>query len=99
METIIGLLIVLVPVILKVIAKRREKSASADEELTYPVESIAMPAAEEPVSEEESVREPSPAVKPASAITPVSEEKEVRKDERIDPKKLVIYSEIMKTKF
>ena len=99
METIIGLLIVLVPVILKVIAKRREKSASADEELSYPVESLAMPATEEPVSEEEPVREPSPAVKPASAITPVPEEKEVRKDERIDPKKLVIYSEIMKTKF
>jgi hypothetical protein len=71
METIIGLLIVLVPVILKVIAKRREKSASADEELSYPVESLAMPVAEEPVSEEEPVQEPSPEVKPASAITPV----------------------------
>lgn len=99
METIIGLLIVLVPVILKVIAKRREKSASADEELTYPVESNAMPAAEEPVSVEEPVREPSSEVKPASVITPAPEEEEVRKGERIDPKKLVIYSEIMKTKF
>lgn len=141
METIIGLLFVLLPIIFKVIGKRLEnagkqeqagkirefskkylESESDDEAMedirqwfngepaTVEGESVSESAAEEPVVE-------GPVV-PASRMTEKSapelkakrkekrkipilleEETEKKGKEKIDPKKLVIYSEIMKPKY
>lgn len=144
METIIGLLFILLPVIFKLIGKRLEQSGqvekagkfkkvaetlNGDEEVETPIfdwlsdESAAEPErpAVEPV-------EPFPVVNPVPAksqiplweaeaqsvsksrIKPVhmsikakktllQEETNQKKREKIDPKKLVIYSEIMKPKY
>ena len=141
METIIGLLFILLPVIFKFIGKRLEQSGQSekagkfkkiaeklngDEEVETPVFDWL---SDEP--DEESFEEP---VKPAPVVIPVPVEPQIhlweaeaqpvskkkikhaqksvkarkpmleeevpqKKREKIDPKKLVIYSEIMKPKY
>ena len=141
METIIGLLFILLPVIFKFIGKRLEQSGQSekagkfkkiaeklngDEEVETPVFDWL---SDEP--DEEPFEEP---VKPAPVVIPVPVEPQIhlweaeaqpvskkkikhaqksvkarkpmleeevpqKKREKIDPKKLVIYSEIMKPKF
>lgn len=119
METIIGLLFILLPVIMKLIAKRLEAAGKPEgakavktfveehlevEEWIEEAFSESVEAPEtEPVAEGEPVRmEPvlkgqqkkEPAGKPV-----IQEPEPEKKGEKIDPKKLVIYSEIMKPKF
>ena len=114
MEEILGLLIALGAIILKVVGNRLEKSgksapAAVTEEESEPadfdfkgwVREALYDDAPEPVKpapkvEENVVRQ----TKPAARKTPILvEEEPKKKGEKIDPKKLVIYSEIMKPKY
>ena len=132
METIIGLLFILLPVILKIIGKRLEQSGqpekakklqdfldtiSSEEDdvddemeveydddgqivsvhpkMIWEPEPVSTPAPEKTFVFES---KPSPAVKKQKKPMLV-EETPKKKSEKIDPKKLVIYSEIMKPKF
>lgn len=144
METIIGLLFILLPVIFKFIGKRLEQSGQSDKagkfkkiaEALNSDEEVETPIfdwlSEEPAEQPElPVEEP---VKPAPVVIPVPAEPQIhlweaeaqpvskkkikhaqksvkarkpmleeevpqKKREKIDPKKLVIYSEIMKPKY
>lgn len=144
METIIGLLFILLPVIFKFIGKKLEQSGqpekagkfkniaeslTGDEEVETPIldwiSEEPVQEAEEPdwkPFEPETVVPPAPVtpqihiweaeampvekkkIKPAQKTLKVKkpmleEETAQRKREKIDPKKLVIYSEIMKPKY
>ena len=121
METIIGLLFILLPVIFKLIGKRLEQSGNQDDARKVREFADAFEGEESPmnsweylgkaavdVQEEEkpSSVETQKADMPANEGTPVvvrkpilMEEADKPKGEKIDPKKLVIYSEIMKPKF
>jgi hypothetical protein len=103
MDTIIGLLFVLVPVILTVVSKRLDKAGKDGDEVEVPSMSEVFP----PVSRHMTdVEQPKPQLQPKKKLQPhrdpsfkVKEEENPRKKEKLDPKKLVIYSEIMKPKF
>lgn len=122
METIIGLLFILLPVIFKLIGKKLEQSGKieASEKMREIVEAMGEDNDESPIVEwqkEEPVvpkapvvqqaprtevkpkENVKPAVKKPKAKKPILVEEEKKKAEKIDPKKLVIYSEIMKPKF
>lgn len=135
METIIALLFVLLPVILKLIGKKFEKAGQSeraekmreiaelfgkdddDSEVEHdddgqvvnvppvqvvPVQTDARPdaASSKPVVSENVVRQTMTKSKPSSRMKPLLvEEEQGKKGEKIDPKKLVIYSEIMKPKY
>lgn len=105
METIIGLLFILLPVILKLVGKRLEQSQHTTEILSFPEETSFVEEAPRSIILEESVPEPvmPEPVKlepqPLSRKPMLEEEQQQKKEEKIDPKKLVIYSEIMKPKF
>lgn len=133
METIIGLLFILLPVIFKLIGKRLEQSGKTEsaekmreiaekfgeDDNTFPdwlnegdlhEESapIAVPEVKIPASE---VKAPAPVMHEVNFVeapkmvqrkkrTPIlNEEVAERKREKIDPKKLVVYSEIMNPKY
>lgn len=136
METIIGLLFILLPVIFKFIGKRLEQSGQAEKADKLRKAADKMLGNDEETVEESpfldwlqeesadeggrSVTEP---VKPAPIVIPVPVEPQIhlweagarpvskkkkpileedvpqKEREKIDPKKLVIYSEIMKPKF
>lgn len=123
METIIGLLLILLPIIFKLIGKKLEQSGSPEKARKVREFADAFGGDEFPKSDceysvqemlvEQEPEQPLPAQVPVEKIgsplqegTPVlkkkqilMEEEQVRKGEKIDPKKLVIYSEIMKPKF
>lgn len=132
METIIGLLFILLPVILKLIGKRLEQSGQPEKAKKLQDFLDTISSEEDDVDDEMEVEydddgqivsvhpkmiwEPEPVStpvqektfvfesKPAPAVKkqkkPVlMEETPKKKSEKIDPKKLVIYSEIMKPKF
>ena len=128
METIIGLLFVLLPVIFKLVGKKLEQSGTETPILDWlegkpkmdkdmyveydddgHVTSVLprdkyVPKQPDPIVAPVYVREPAPEgeaqFKPVSGRKPMLEEDvQVKKGEKIDPKKLVIYSEIMKPKF
>ena len=123
METIIGILFLLLPVILKVIGKKFAQSGATEKARrireiaeTFTEES---PDIDEDELEEKPVRilfEEKPAQTAPETASPFSgeglfdvkrpvrkpakaEEPKQEKKEKIDPKKLVLYSEIMKPKF
>ena len=124
METIIGLLFLLLPVIFKLIGKRLEQAGNVDQakKMRDVYEAFGGETEEEqeeilPVEEGEPVEfsgfevkvNPLPVKKPkvisvakiteTPKVQPVLMEEQEEPKEKIDPKKLVIYSEIMKTKF
>lgn len=133
METIIGLLFILLPVIFKLISRKLEKAGQAEKagRLKELAEMIGgedeTPATQtwhtdpvfelepelEPQSEPEQVApvvvmEPvkhvpvkQAAVKPSVKVKPkkVALEEKKEKKEKIDPKKLIVYSEIMTPKY
>ena len=132
METIIGLLFILLPVILKLIGKRLEQSGQPEKakklqdfldtisseeddvddemEVEYDDDGQIVSVHPKMIWEPEPVSTPAPEKtfvfesKPAPAVKkqkkPVlMEETPKKKSEKIDTKKLVIYSEIMKPKF
>lgn len=94
MDTIIIVLIVLVPVFLSLVGKALDK-AGKDGGVT-PSMTEVFPR----VSGDEDFEEPPvPQKKPKAAQPVMQTEEKPRKKEKLDPKKLVIYSEIMKPKF
>lgn len=119
METIIGLLFILLPVIFKLIGKKFEQSGQAatarkireiaemfgEESDMTPEEFEPEESAPEPGPLPTPVEEPeykpvqTPVKKPAPAPAPTPESDQSAHKNVIDPKKLVIYSEIMKPKF
>ena len=134
METIIGLLFILLPVIFKLISRKLEKAGQAEKagRLKELAEMIGgedeTPATHtDPVFELEPELEPEPepqpepeqvapvvvmepvkhvpvkqaAVKPSVKVKPkkVALEEKKEKKEKIDPKKLIVYSEIMTPKY
>ena len=116
MDTIIGLLFVLVPVILTVVSKRLEKAGKDGDEVEVPSMSEVFPPVSRHMTDvdegmsshdlKQPVPQPKPQLQPKKKLQPhrdpafkVKEEENPRKKEKLDPKKLVIYSEIMKPKF
>lgn len=128
METIIGLLFILLPLIFKLIGRKLEKAGQAEKagQLKELAEMIGgedeTPATQtwhtDPVFELEPELEPQPepeqvapvvvmepvkqaAVKPSVKVKPkkVALEEKKEKKEKIDPKKLIVYSEIMTPKY
>ena len=139
METIIGLLFILLPVIFKLIEKNlqkagKEQQAGKVRELAdlfkedetssaYEGDESAFEESEEPMAAPVIELPLKPETAPASPARPVKtvkpaplfvegqkmtrkkkapilvEEPEINKKEKIDPKKMVIYSEIMKPKY
>ena len=117
METVIGLLIVLVPLIFQLIGKSLEKAgktSSADKmkkvaelfggeetEEPAPVASVPPVPPVQPVRKTQRPPAPAPvtAKRRTAPMAPVLDEKQPSSHEKIDPKKLVVYSEIMKPKY
>ncbi|MBQ2874490.1 MAG: hypothetical protein IJE85_04255 [Bacteroidales bacterium] len=122
METIIGLLFILLPVIFKLIGKKLEQSGHTGQAETIRkiAEALGDDAEAECDEDGQIVHLPEqPSAKPSVQPQPVVpvrvvqeegkqgiirkpllvEEKDEVEKEKIDPKKLVIYSEIMKPKF
>ena len=114
METIIGLLVILLPVIFKSIEKKLEKTgnyeqAKRDESPVYePVsEPVLKPEPEPvmpvmPVMDKPKVQKVQPVQKvqkPSKKKDQPMVEKDTVKKEKIDARKMVVYSEIMKRKF
>ena len=120
MDSIIGLLFLILPVLFSLVGKKLETAAKngsqgrpqgqPHDEDDAPELTEVFPTIRKYVFEEEGERtvpRPAPAQAPAhapmqkKAAKPYKAEEDVkpRKREAIDPKKLVIYSEIMKPKF
>ena len=129
METIIGLLFILLPVIFKLIGKKFEQSGKTDKadvlkelakafgedggdaepEVEYdddgqiinvpPKPKIVTPPAPKPRFMDEKPKIAVEGVKSISRRPMLLEEEPKKKREKIDPKKMVVYSEIMKPKF
>lgn len=130
METIVGLLFILLPVIFKLIEKKLQQSGTAaqqetvrqikdlfemeEDDLTDEIEDDGEPEIGDYVEPEpkfevnpvieflervepQVVKSAAPAQKKRTAPI-LMEEKDNKKKEKIDPKKLVLYSEIMKPK-
>ena len=120
METIIGLLIVILPIIFKLIGKKLESAAQAAapaesaqdwaETLRRHIEAqqvrmgqgMAEQASEDipavaPVSEKKPASKPEKPRKPVAK--PILEEEPKKKRKKIDVKKMIVHSEIMKPKY
>lgn len=109
-DSIIGLLFVLLPAILGLVGKKLEKAGNDGKKPQSVPQSLP---AQKPETVAEGQRSVVKKNKPQPQPAPVSvrpaqkksqapydvQEDEPRKREKIDPKKLVIYSEIMKPKF
>ena len=100
MDSIIGLLCVLLPVVFSLIGKKLEKAGKVDVVVppipeAEPQEEVT-PSLTKPREQHQSRQQRS---RTASLKNVHSEEEKPRKKDPIDPKKLVIYSEIMKPKF
>ena len=119
METILGLLLILLPAIFKLVEKKLNASGKTDAaEAMHEWSEIFgedddVPEEMKPVQmrPEHSVSQSEPVHKKpaqhdvvhvkakASVSKPELGDEDIKKKEKIDPKKLVIYSEIMKPKF
>ena len=114
MDSIIGLLIVLIPVAFTLVGKKLEKAGEASAAATEdsPTMPEVFPAVEALMDEEEEpAQKEVPAVEEAVRVLPpklprkasvpykAKDDDVISKKDPIDPKKLVIYSEIMKPKF
>ena len=115
METIIGLLVVLLPVIFKLIGKRLENAAENAAETTQPIEDWEQEIRRYLQQQQEGLVEPKPeiVVEPKPVVKPISEgvqavkpkkakpafQEQEKKKAKIDVKKMIVYSEIMKPKY
>ena len=129
METIIGLLFILLPVIFKLIGKKFEQSGQtgkadalkelakafgedgddAEPEVVYdddgqiidvpPVPKVAYVPAPKPEVMQEKPKIAVEGIKSISRRPALLEEEPKKEREKIDPRKMVVYSEIMKPKF
>lgn len=130
METIIGLLMILLPVVFKLIGKRLEQAGKVQQPIAAdeqePIEdweqtirkyleqqTVVEPLSPEPLSPEPLVPElmvkdsveahvaAKPMRQPRKTVkkTPILVEEEKKPKEKMDVKKLIVYSEIMKPKY
>ena len=119
METLIGLLIVVLPLVFKLIGKRMEQAAQAQQPVAQddePIEDwtetlrryVEQHQAQSAMFEQDGpVEEPldskpvveAPRVVPVKKKTPILVEEEAKEKEKIDVKKMIVYSEIMKPKY
>ena len=107
METIIGLLMILLPVAFKLIGKRLEQAEKQQPQVTVSEETPAVveTAVPEPMSMDSvEVKAPARTRKPKQQKkvvkkAPILLEEEKKPKEKIDVKKLIVYSEIMKPKY
>ena len=118
METIIGFLIVVLPVIFKLIGKRLEQAGQeqapvegdvlkedwaetvrkyVEQQQAQERVSVSFKVEEEPVKEKPSEEAPRMVVKKTARPVLIEEEKKEKK--KIDVKKMVVYSELMKPKY
>lgn len=96
MDSIIGLLCILLPVVFSLIGKKLENAGKGTDVVTPEPQ---MPQ-EDPEAEAQSLLAKSRQRRGGTSVNSVPyEEEKPRKKDPIDPKKLVIYSEIMKPKF
>ena len=93
METIFTLIIVLLPIIFKLIGKKLEQSGAQPQ---HTEEQQEKPVA--PVQDRESQTR-QPVRKAPKKAKPILQEEEQKTTEKIDKKKLILYSEIMKPKY
>jgi hypothetical protein len=105
MDGLITVLIIAAAIIFKVVGKNL-KSAAGDEVFPHvPFEPEDVPSVEEekPLFEEAQIALPAKPVQTKPSVrkpeVPILVEEEPQEKEKIDPKKLVIYSEIMKPKY
>ena len=119
METILGLLLILLPAIFKLVEKKLKASGKAvaadqvhewselfgkeeDEDADVSEEMKPVQVKPEPIVIQKEPLHMMPAqhVKAKKSVSKLKlEEADIKKKEKMDPKKLVIYSEIMKQKF
>ena len=124
METIFGLLVILLPLIFKLIGKKLEQAGNLEKAKRFQELAERMTSDSDEDSEKNTIevseidfndavkqqsvapiyvpkKEERPVVEVRKKHVAVEKEKVVKKEERekIDPKKLVIYSEIMNRKF
>ena len=128
METIIGLLMILLPVVFKLIGKRLEQAGKNQPPVTVveetPVENweqtlkeymeqttvvgaepaevktiVPEPMSKDPVEVHEATRPKVQRQQKTVKKAPILLEEEKRQKEKIDVKKLIVYSEIMKSKY
>lgn len=97
METIFTLIIVLLPIIFKLIGKKLEQSGAQPQhsEQQEQIEDWAEVLRRHIEAQQVEVE----TVKPVKAAKPILQEEEPKKKEKIDTKKLIMYSEIMKPKY
>jgi hypothetical protein len=117
METIIGLLIVLLPLVFKLIGKRLEQAGQVQPQVEDEVleedwaetvrryveqqqaqAEVFVPSQAEVEPQEKTVVE-APRVVPKKKSKPILIEEEKKEKEKIDVKKMIVYSEIMKPKY
>ena len=97
----IGLLCLLIPLVFTLVSKKLDAAGKQGDEAKAP----SMPEVAPSIKKFEPEKEAAPAIKPNSKAASKSAAKQAAKpvDQpvkgKIDPKKLVIYSEIMKPKF
>lgn len=125
METIIGLLMILLPVVFKLIGKRLEQAGKVQQPIAAdeqePIEdweqtirkyleqqTVVEPLSPEPLVPELMVKDSveahvaaKPMRQPRKTVkkTPILVEEEKKPKEKMDVKKLIVYSEIMKPKY
>ena len=108
MDSIIGLLFVLVPVVLSLIGKKLETSGKGGAQVPPRPVVVPAPASDAaPASRQKSNQKPKEvagegvrSIRKQSRPEPAVVQQEQKSNkEKIDPKKLVIYSELMKPKF
>ena len=96
MDTIFTLLIILLPIVFKLIGKKLENAGTqpqvTDSQQEPPVQARVVPQEGRPQTRKTA----KPAVQPKK---PVLQEEEKKRTEKIDKKKLIVYSEIMKPKY
>lgn len=104
METIFGLLFILLPIVFKLIGKRMEQAGKTQQPVEYlEQQTVVEPLAPEPMIKD-SVEAPVAVKKKhqpkkVTKKTPILVEEEKKPKEKIDVKKLIVYSEIMKPKY
>ena len=96
----------LVPVILTVVSKRLEKAGKDGDEVEVPSMSEVFPPVSRHMTDVDEGMSSHDLKQPKKKLQPhrdpsykVKEAEKPRKKDKLDPKKLVIYSEIMKPKF
>ena len=96
METVFTILIILIPIAFKLIGKKLEQAGQEPVLSEHPL----MQEVQEPVVKVKKQPKPQKKEVPVAKVsTPIANEEQQKEKEKIDPKKLVIYSEIMKPKY